>query len=351
MSVTTHTDNRQRFIPLRVADSGICCAVGYHAQAASCALRAGMDHFQESNFITSDGSPIRVARLDEDETWGPARLALWARYAIEECLEFVPAAQRAQIPTVLITAVPDHPRTPEQAAFETAQAAQEALETRFAPHSRLFQGGRADLAQGLIYASGLLTSKQATRVLVVGLDSLLNAATITNFLHQERLLVAGNSDGFIPGEGAAAVLLELAENTRAPGLYILGIGQGMEPGRPDGSVPSRARGLSHAIRQAMQHANCDTTALSFRVSDQNGESFFAREAANALTRVSTPGGNLPSVLTTADCTGEIGAATGPLMLAWLHHLLPHHDAPGECGLLHLANDTGERTAVIVRQQR
>lgn len=334
--------------PLRVVACGVCCAIGYHAQAVSCALRAGMDHFQESEFVAPGGAPVRVARLDAHDLWGAQRIALWARFAMDECLEGIAAAQCDTIPTVLLTAAPDRPACRERDAFDTAKAAQDALERPFAARSRLFQAGHAGLADGLLYAHELLVTNQAKQVLLVGLDSLLNAATISHFLEHERLLVPGNRDGFIPGEGAGAVLLERDTDARAPGLRICGIGQGIEAGRPDGSVPSRAQGLTHAIRQALAQAGCDFSALAFRVSDQNGEAFFAREAANAFTRVCPPGGHVPRVLTTADCTGEIGAATGPLMLAWLHHLLPLADAPGPCGLIHLANDAGERSAIVVR---
>jgi 3-oxoacyl-[acyl-carrier-protein] synthase I len=184
-------------------------------------------------------------------------------------------------------------------------------------------------------------------VLLVSADSYLNAQTINHYLQADRLLVPGNRDGFIPGEAAAAILLERSE-PNMPGLHILGWGQGNEPGRPDGSVPSRAQGLSQALRAAFKQADITCNDLYFRVSDQNGEGFFAGEAANAITRVAEEGGTVPMVLTTADGVGEVGAATGPLMLAWLHHLLPREDGPGDCGVIHLANDDGLRSAVVVR---
>lgn len=101
------------------------------------------------------------------------------------------------------------------------------------------------------------------------------------------------------------------------------------------------------MRAAMDEAGITTNELSFRLSDQNGEAFFAREAANAFSRVTAPGGPTARTLTTADCTGEVGAATGPLMLAWLQHTLARPDGPGPCGLVHLANDMGSRCALTV----
>jgi 3-oxoacyl-[acyl-carrier-protein] synthase I len=94
----------------------------------------------------------------------------------------------------------------------------------------------------------------------------------------------------------------------------------------------------------------DYNDLTFRISDQNGEAFFAREGSNAMTRVAPVGGSKVPLLTTADSIGEVGAATGPAMLAYLYQTMPHIDSPGHCGLLHLANDNGLRSAVVVRYQ-
>lgn len=336
--------------PLRIVASGICCAVGYNAEAASCALRASMDNFVESDFVSNDGSAVRVARLYNQDQWGVARLALWGRYALGECFEQLSAQEQSQTPVLMITAPLDRPQSSRQMHLDAAAALAQEMEAPLAAHSQVLQGGRAALAQALHQAQTLLRTGKANKVAIVGMDSHLDAASITHFLDQDRLLVPGNSDGFIPGEAAAAVVLELA-HASAKGALICGVGQGQEPGRPDGSTPSRAQGLTSAIREAMQQAQVNGNALAYRMSDQNGEAFFAREAANAITRISQATGTIPQVLTTADCTGEIGAATGPLMLAWLHRWFGRPDAPGPYGLIHLANDDGARTALVVKHSQ
>lgn len=59
-----------QMLRLGIRAAGLCCAVGYHLRAASCALRANMDHFQESEFQSRLGDPILVARLPETDLWG-----------------------------------------------------------------------------------------------------------------------------------------------------------------------------------------------------------------------------------------------------------------------------------------
>ncbi|MBC7617891.1 MAG: hypothetical protein H7293_02675 [Candidatus Saccharibacteria bacterium] len=337
---------------LRIVAAGLCCAVGYTAQAASCALRAGMDHFQESEFITENGDPVRVARLPDTETWGAQRQSRWMVHAVNDCLSQATQRQSATkidgpLTVLLLSAEPSRPGVEERSAIEAALMGSNLLKLPLSNHSKVWHSGRAGLSAVLQGAHDLLIKGTCQQVMLLGFDSYLNAQTINHYLQAERLLVPGNRDGFIPGEAAAAVLLELA-TPEAGGVYITGWGEAMEAGRPDGSVPSRAQGLSQALRTAFRQADITCNDLDWRMSDQNGEGFFAGEAANAVTRVAENGGTVPMVYTTADCVGEVGAATGPLMLAWLNQLLHREDGPGDCGVIHLANDEGLRSAVVVQ---
>lgn len=343
---------------LEVHAAGLCCSVGYGLNAAACALRAGMDHFQESHFLDSSGSPLAVAMLPEHGVWGSTRFARWIELAIADCLRnagMEPGERAAAQPLPVLWLAPDPGRTGGTDLAWHRQVFSRAMHSLgMAAHSLsgVLPLGRAGLSEALRLSAQWIGSGQVQQVLLVGADSLLDAATIGALLQQQRLLCPTNSDGFLPGEAAAAVLLR-AETGTPHALLVAGAGQGQESGRPDGSAPSRAEGLTHAMREALAQARLDLGAVDFRVSDQNGESFFAREAANAFTRVLPEGADRQATLTLADKIGEVGAAMGPAMLAWLHALrpqagkrLPAH--PGATGILHLANDDGLRAAVVVR---
>lgn len=341
--------------------AGLCCAVGYHLRAASCALRSNMDHFQESEFRSEDFTPIRVACLP-DNIFGQERLQRWVSYTLRDCGQAMadPLSLFDTEQTAIVVLAPDSSRAHHdgQCYADMVLNSLEDLAPRV-PESNMIDSmkhsvtiiseGRAGLGAGLSKALQMLGSQKFEQVLLIGIDSYLNAADVNTFLAADRLLVKGNSDGFLPGEAAAAVVLRLL-TPEASGFFIDGIGIAEEAGRPDGSVPSRAQGLTHAIRNACGEARVTPSELRFRMSDQNGEQFFAREAANAIARV-TLGAHKLTHLTLADKIGEIGAATGPAMLAWLSYDIRRIDNDsGNLGLIHLANDAGLRCAVVIRQQ-
>jgi 3-oxoacyl-[acyl-carrier-protein] synthase I len=336
-------------IRLGIQAAGLCCPVGYHLQAASCALRAHMDHFQESEFITQQGDALLVARLPETELWGQARLARWLELAIADCLQHTPKIDTRQVP--LIWLAPESERTGADLEWygQVFDQAVAQLGLAFHASSGVLVQGRAGLAGALAQAARLLAKPEHPYVLLAGVDSYLDAGTINHYLQAQRLQTPGNSDGFIPGEAAAAVLLHAVQSGHS-GLHISGYGQAQEEGRPDGSVPSRAQGLSQALRDALSAGGQSYSDLQFRISDQNGEAFFAREASNALTRVAPVGGHKLPLLSLADCIGEVGAATGPAVLAYLAQHMPRSSSPGHCGVLHLANDNGLRCAAVLHYQ-
>ncbi|NHZ38462.1 hypothetical protein [Massilia rubra] len=343
---------------LAIRAAGLCCAVGYNLDAAVCAMRANMDHFQHSDFKTAKHERVLVARLDDDNVWGQGRLARWIAMAIADCLSSVDDVDFSKVPLVWLAPEPERSGNDSDWYASVFSQAVDQLNLQFHPRSGVMPLGRAGLSNALKQATALLELQDCEQVLLVGADTFLNATTINAYLQAGRLQVRGNSDGFIPGEAAAAVLLQRVVDDKQPNsadalqrnqLQIIGFGTGDEPGRVDGTVPSKSQGLTQAIRSAVKMSQLDFNALDFRITDQNGESFFAREASNAITRLTPTGGAMLRLLTIADCLGEVGAATGPAMLAYIYKLFQDSKELGEFGLLNLANDNGLRSAVIVKR--
>lgn len=341
------TANNSAWQAMLVKTAGACCAVGYTLAAASCAIRAGMDNFQESDFVDHENEPLKVARLPYDNDWGTERLAVIAKKALKDCLKTVQDFQPAQTAMILMAAEQGRPHTATERYNEIWYACTADFTEPFHPSSAINPQGRAGIGSALKLAQKLLTERTVQRVLILGVDSFLNSATISHYLAAERLLTLANSDGFIPGEGAGAILLELPQ-AGGVGLHITGGAISKEEAIFPGGKPNLAIGLTQAMRQACEAANIRPSELKFRMSDQNGEQYFAKEMANAYTRLMADENVFLPMMHIADCVGETGAAVAVLSIAFQKTVMPRADGPGRVGLLHFGNDNGLRAALILR---
>ncbi|KFE67599.1 hypothetical protein [Hyalangium minutum] len=330
---------------LRIAASGMCCAVGGFARAARAAIRAGLNRFEESEFVDARAEPLIVSRMPLENLWGPRRIATMFEAAVKDCISEAPAFSPKTTALLLLVAEQGRPGYQDSWA-EACVAAYEKL-TGMAPSTevRTLALGRAGIVSALREAHSLLVHRYARQVLVVGVDSYLNAEAITHLLRKRRLMTEEVSEGFIPGEGAGALLLELPP--REPvGLHVLGTGAAEETATLDNDEPVRALGLTRALREALAASGYHMNDLHFRITDLNGVPLAFREAALADTRLLDHRAGRFPLLHLADCIGETGAAVGPLSLAYLADAMARGYVPGTRAVLHCANDGPERAAVV-----
>jgi 3-oxoacyl-[acyl-carrier-protein] synthase I len=337
----------RHFSPLYIQSAGACCPVGMSLAAADCALRANLDNFKSGNFFDKLHEPLRVAQLPDENVRGNSRLANFCAIAIDECIQQLKTQNNEALnwdetPLLLLAAERSRPHTDDNRYQKIFALIQEKIGCKFHPMSRIIPAGRAGIGLALQQAQVLLLQKDSRQVLIAGVDSFLDSHTISHFLQQARLRSSDNSDGFIPGEAASAILVS-HHQTDSHQLAITGLGIAEESASQT-NTPSKAIGLSTALNQALDTAHINSIdSYTKRFTDQNGESLFTREAAHAFTRVGLRGLQKLDTLTIADTTGEIGAAMGPLMLAWATKRLqqPHN------ALAHLANDDGLRVAIAL----
>lgn len=334
---------------MQIEAAGICCPVGYSLAAASCAIRAGMDHFQHSSFFDRSGRPLIAANVPLPSIWGPARLVQLVKFAVLDCANRAGGIDPAHTVLLILAAERSRPNMDTQRYNALFSACETELEGSFSSGSAVFPLGRAGIGDALQHAASLLANDPTRRILLVGADSYLDAATIEHLLAEDRLISTTNANGFIPAEGAAALLLSSGDDSQA-GLRIRGVGSADELAKPTGIEPNRAVGLTKAIRLACEAAAIRPNQLEFRMSDQNGEQFYAKEGANAVARVMLKDGVGLPLFHLADSVGETGAAVGPMSLAYLSNVMQFAHGPGAMGLLHFANDDGKRTAIVVEHR-
>jgi 3-oxoacyl-[acyl-carrier-protein] synthase-1 len=161
-------------------------------------------------------------------------------------------------------------------------------------------------------------------------------------------LTRANSNGFIPGEAAGAVLLGAWREGMTAPLMCKGLGFAREPAPLGSGKPLRADGLVQAIRAALDEAGIRLKDCDHRIADVSGEQYRFKEAALAIMRLLRDRKVLFSLWHPADCIGEVGAATLPVMVAMLFMGAQKDYLPGPVFLGHLGNDDDKRAAFVAQ---
>ncbi|WP_375767144.1 hypothetical protein NR798_36490 [Archangium gephyra] len=201
-------------------------------------------------------------------------------------------------------------------------------------------GGYAALAAG----REMVRRREFPACLVAGAESMMCARTLLRLYEQRRLLTEDNSDGIIPGEAAACVLL----SSHKQGLAVIrGMGFAKEPSSLANDVPLRADGLTAAARAALQEARLALHDIDFRFSDAAGESFYFKEQALLVSRVLGERKEEFPLWLCAEALGDTGVAAGLCGMAWAIAGWGRRYAPGPRAIGLAGNEQGGRAAVII----
>jgi len=333
--------------PLAIVGSGMVTGVGLTAPSSCAAIRCAVDNFQETRFMDAGGEWIVGGSVSLEEPWrGTNKLIKMLACVLTECIKIDSQLNLADTPVLLCLAEEDRPGRLPDLENRVFIGIQQELNTRFHEKSAFIAQGRVSITLALQHARQLIYQEKLPNVVIVGVDSLLAAQTLKSFEERERLLTSQNSNGFIPGEAAAAVLVQAAKGQG--GLTCNGLGLGMENATVNSEdVPLRADGLVAAIRGALSEAGCDMGATDFRITDVSGEQYAFKETALALLRILRQRKVFYDLWHPADCIGEVGAAIGPVMLAVLLAAGQKSYLMGNDILAHLSNDAGKRAAMML----
>ena len=334
--------------PLAILKTGLVTSVGLSAPATCAALRAKLSNPSETRFIDSGGEWIMAHQVTLEQPWrGLTKLAKMAALAIIEVLVDVDKTQWDRIPLLLCVAEAERPGRQhglDDALFESIRAE---LGVQFAVQSAIVAHGRVGVAVALAQARALLAEGPFERVLIAATDSLVSWPTLSHYEREGRLLTANNSNGFLPGEGAGALLVGRSDASVSE-LLCTGIGFARETAHLESGEPLRAEGLSQAIKAALTDAGCEMHHMDFRITDLSGEQYYFKEAALALSRTLRQRKEEFDIWHPAESTGEQGAAAGTAVIALADAACRKAYTKGPNILAHMANDAGQRAALALR---
>ena len=335
---------------LAVLASGMVTGLGFNAPATLAALRAGISAIQETPWYDFEsGEPLQGAKVALPQWWeGLGKLADLIAPAIQECLQAAAPVPAAKIPLLIGVAAASRPGRIADLDERLLAEVEVRIGLPRHPDSGLIAMDQVGCAQALVVADRLIREGRADRVVVAGVDSFLQRATIEALNNERRLMTPANSNGFFPGEAGCAILIGAAGSSREVAPTIAGFGMARESATIQGNDPLRAAGMTQAVRQALDSAGVALKDVAFRLTDLSGEHYKFKEAAFVAGRLN--GGEREQPLDLwhpIEYLGEIGAAILPCLLAQAAHALQKRYAPGPLALCHVGSDDGWRAALII----
>jgi len=331
--------------PITIIAAGMVTGVGLDAPSSCAAIRCAIDNFSETRFMDSGGEFIIGSQVSLEQPWrGLPRLIHMAVAAIRECLAQAGDVRPEAIPLLLGVAERERPGRLEGLDDELVHDVQAELGVRFHTCSAVIARGRVAGGLAMLQARKLIQEERVPFCIIAGVDSYLVAPTLAAYEKKQRLLTSKNSNGFIPGEAGAAILVG---GQAAHALLCIGVGTGQEKATVDSEEPLRADGMVQAFKAAFADSGKTMADVDYRVTDSNGEQYFFKEAALAVARTLRVTKEQFEIWHPADCIGEVGAAAGPSMLAVCLAATRKSYAPGSSPLCHLSGEDGERVAMML----
>ena len=330
---------------LAIKATGLVTSVGLSAPASCAAIRAKLSNAHETAFVDSLAEPIVAHEVPLEIPWrGRYRLIHLAALALEECAAGLDPEQLASIPLYLCVAETGRPG--REAGLDDSLLAEIYDELRIepVPQSEVLAMGRVGVAHALARCRAVIETGAARFALVVAVDSLLREETLDAYDGAQRLLTPGNSNGFLPGEGAGAILVGPVGSQ--PELCCTGLGFATERSHIDADVPLRGDGLATAVRAALNEAACGLHDIDYRIADLSGEHYYFKEASLVVGRLLRAVRPEIDLWHPAECIGETGAVAGVAVLVVAEAAARKGYAPGRRVLAHLSADDGQRAAAV-----
>lgn len=338
--------------PAQILGAGAFCAIGASVAQIDASVRMGYSAMQDSSVHDRCFEPIKMALVPEDQlaplepridalplTSRQRRMLRLATPALQEAVEGLSDLERVPLFVGL-------PEAPPQRALILDPSLIKHLRVQAnvqfdAANSRKFPRGRAAGLIALDEALSALHERRYERIIVGGIDTFLDLALLGELDAERRLLGERVMDGFVPGEGAAFLVLGPAQRSTR-GVSISGAGTALDKGHRYGSDPAKGEGLSEAIENTFANMTSSPSPISTTFASLNGESFGAKEWGVARLRHASHFQPNADIVHPADCTGDTGAAAGTLLLAIAQHQLIQQTCQGP--ILTWATSDGEDCA-------
>jgi 3-oxoacyl-[acyl-carrier-protein] synthase-1 len=342
-----------------ICATSVLCPAGRGVEQVWATVRCGISRLVNSHVMDQGAEPVRMGLVPEDALERPSaefdalplpsrgrrmlRLGAPALRALATELDGRSCVLYLGLPDI---AVDDAPWMSDFPALLAAQAGV----TLDADASRAYAYGRAAALLALQGALNAIAEDPARQIVVGGVDSFLDLALLARLSEEGRILGPNAMDGFLPGEGAAFIVLRgTPARADTPSVAVCGAASVADPGHRFGAEPARGEGLSDAIEAMRREFGDPRQPIATTFAGMNGESFDAKLWGVAHVRHSTVFAPAVSVEHPADCIGDTGAASGAILASLAAHALARSQRPAPA-LVWAASDRETRACALLERE-
>lgn len=342
---------------------GMLSPIGGNAEQTCAAIRASISSFNEHPFYEcicdnqqeEEGTICFTSRVPhlEPETYAEERLLQLATPALQELISKSCFSLQKSAKSGLLLALPQPDKVTKYWQLDSyfaTQLCQRAGLGKF-KLTDVNQEGRSAMFSLVNDAISYLQSEKLDYCIVGGVDSWLDSTRLENLDNDWRVKSQRNVDGFIPGEAAVMLMLETQNHARSRGISALStisaIGFGYETQSFHTECDSSGEGMAKAIETVMQSKPANHFYESVYC-DLNGESYSAYEWGLMQARLGKVFEKVKKLIHPAENCGDVGVASGGLLLACASMALKKGYNQGNDALLLATSDTGTRAALTLQ---
>jgi 3-oxoacyl-[acyl-carrier-protein] synthase-1 len=216
---------------------------------------------------------------------------------------------------------------------------------------RLYFEGHGGFIHAVADAVEMLRQRELGACIVGGVDSLLEPEVLKVLLELRVLKTPERPVGFMPGEGAAFIRLERAEEAAKREGSTLALLEAphlvREPQHRFSSEPSSGVALAEAISRTLRSAAADSREVGRIMGNLNGDEWRAREWGMVMIRERARVAQA-AMWSPAESFGELGAATAAFSLCAAVRAFQRGYSRGRRILVWASSESGLKGAVLVR---
>jgi len=354
MEINSQLTQKEKVV---VTGIGMVTSVGHDSIMAPASIRAGISSFREiTDFVTNTGARAVGSFVDgvTDERSGSDRLLSMAIPAAQEALymaeEFYEDLDLAAGCLFLSMCPPERP-TYEDFDKEDVRDFLELTQTKGIESIEIIKEGNSGGIMALSKAMIHLSQKKAKVCIVGGIDSLVEYPSLAWLEEKGRLRTDDRPRGFIPGEAAAFMVLELESTAIKRGVPLLceicSLGYVVEDVNIFSDKPFIGVGLAESINNSLTRKQMEIEKINGIICDLNGEYYRFKEWGLTQTRIFKNSSSLPELWHPAECFGDVGSASAIVHSVIAIAGINREYFNGPNLLIWTSSDTGGRGSVLL----